>query len=233
MPWDQLCTFSLWDNTCRTGLTLPEFKSDGLFVTGHQWYSLMRLDSVLILAIGVSWCGESSKRDFINQMWQNMTVVARAQSWFGQALTSTIKLTCMLLKTNYWWHWGIVMRFQIILWGHMQVLSVKNLFWWTIMPAPTVHTSLTPIWNMRKYSYGLACFITGPESDWECMGHSSAWDVSQTCATQDFTGAKVCLGCWMEADSTKPDTDSDYEHMQETSCCNWCLWTSYLLLGKF
>ena len=26
-------------------------------------------------------------------------------------------------------------------------------------------TSLTPIWNLRKCSYGLACLITGPESD--------------------------------------------------------------------
>ena len=48
----------------------------------------------------VSWLGESSKRDFINRMWQNMTVVARAQSWFGKALTSTEKLTFMLLKTD-------------------------------------------------------------------------------------------------------------------------------------
>ena len=25
-----------------------------------------------------------------------------------------------------------------------------KLFWWTIMPVPTVHTSLTPIWNVRQ-----------------------------------------------------------------------------------
>ena len=32
---------------------------------------------------------------------QNMTVMARAQSWFGQALASTEKLTCTILRTEH------------------------------------------------------------------------------------------------------------------------------------
>ena len=80
-----LYAFRWQDNTRRTGQTLPEFTSDGLFVTGRQCYSLMSPDSVSILLIGVSWCGECPKRDLMIWMWQNMTVMARAQSWFGQA----------------------------------------------------------------------------------------------------------------------------------------------------
>ena len=53
------------------------------------------------------------------------------------------------MKTEHWRHLGIAMRFSISLWGHKRVLSVKNLFWWTIMPVSTLHTALTPIWNIR------------------------------------------------------------------------------------
>ena len=128
----------------------------------------------------------------------------------------TEKLTCTLLKTEHRQRWGIAMRFSISLWGHMRVLSVQNLFWWTIMPVPTVHTSLTPIWNVRNRSYGLACSIAWPESDSACMKHSSACNCSQICATKDFTRAQWCIGCWMEANSTKSDTDSDYANCPST-----------------
>ena len=67
------------------------YASDGLFVAGRQWYSLMSPDSVSILLIDVSWCGECQKRDLMNCMWQNMAAMTRAQSWFMQALPSTGK----------------------------------------------------------------------------------------------------------------------------------------------
>ena len=107
-PWvrtecqDPLYPFRWKGNTCRTGWTLPELTSDGLIVTGRQCYSLMSPDSVPILLIDASWCGECPKRDLMNWMWQNMTVMTLAQSWFGKALASTEKLTCMLLKTEHW-----------------------------------------------------------------------------------------------------------------------------------
>ena len=115
-----------------------------------QCYSLMSPDSVSILLIGVSWCGECPKRYLMNWMLQNMTVLARAQSWFGMVINVNGKTDMYAIENGNWRHWGIAMRFSISLWGHMRVLSVKNLFWWTVMPVPTVHTSLTPIWNMRQ-----------------------------------------------------------------------------------
>ena len=129
-------------------------------MTGHQCFSLMSPDSVSILLIhvDVSWCGECPKRDLMNWMWQNMTVMARAQSLFEQALASTETLTCTLLKTEHWWHWGIAMRLSISLWGCMRVLSVQSLFLWTIMPILTVHTSLTHIWNVRQLSVWTGLF---------------------------------------------------------------------------
>ena len=57
-------------------------------MSGRQCFSLSP-NSVLILLIDVSWCGEYPKRDLMNLMWQNLTVRTRAQSWFGQALAST------------------------------------------------------------------------------------------------------------------------------------------------
>ena len=47
------------------------------------------------------------------------------------------------------------------------------------------------------------------------MGQSLACNFSETCVTQDTTGAHGCICCCMKADSTKPDTNSDYEHAQE------------------
>ena len=96
--------------------------------------------------IDVSWCGECPNRGLMNWMWQNKTVMARAQSWFGQALAVTEKSWLV----RYWKRNIHGIEFSISLWGHMWALSVQNLFWWTIMPVPTVHTSLTLICNVRQ-----------------------------------------------------------------------------------
>ena len=69
-------------------------------MNGRQCYSPMSPDSVSILLIDVSCCGECTNSDLMNQMLQNMTVMARAQSCFGQALASTEKTVLCVIENG-------------------------------------------------------------------------------------------------------------------------------------
>ena len=57
---------SLTRQHAQNWLDFAKLTSDGRFMTGRQCYSLMSTNSVSILLIDVSWCGESPNRDLMN-----------------------------------------------------------------------------------------------------------------------------------------------------------------------